>query len=112
MMPTAQEIIAIEANLFPLVRSIVHEKPDFPWHRDRSGKLTAGRAVSSQALAVDFFGSVDRLRSCDAIVAAWVRHLGLTFSGGPWSIELERSLFAHLLGEPRPTQIDGLANGR
>src|SRR5437588_10277518 len=101
---TAQEIAAIEGNLFPLVRPLVQEQPNFPWHRDRSGKLTAGRPISSQALAVDFFGTVDRLPSRDAIVDAWVRHLELAFPEGGWKIALELTVPTHLLGETRPTQ--------
>jgi hypothetical protein len=107
---TTEERAALEGNLFSVARSIVRERPDFPWHRDR-GKLAAGRHISSQALAVDFFGTIERLPSRDAIVDAWVRHFDLAFAGGPWTIELERTLSTHLLGEPRPTQIDALATG-
>jgi hypothetical protein len=109
---TPDEVAAIETNLFSVARPIVRERPGFPWHRDRSGKLTAGRHVSSQAFAVDFFETIKRLPSRDAIVDAWVRHLQLAFPGGPWNIELERTVSTHLLAEPRPTQIDALGTAR
>jgi hypothetical protein len=104
------EVAQIEANLFVAARPLVRERPTFPWHRDRSGRVTAGQVRSSQALAVDFFGTVGALASCDAILAAWTDHLTLAFDG-PWKVELEVPVPTDLLGEPHPTQIDVLARG-
>jgi hypothetical protein len=107
---TTTEIQAIEANLFPTARPIVRERPKFPWHRNRAGGVTASQPASSQALAVDFFGTIDALTSRDAIVDAWMADLSLPFSA-PWRIDLEVLLSRELLGEPRPTQIDAVAYG-
>ena len=46
------EVAEIEANLFTVARPIVRDQPEFPWPRDRAGKVTASRLASSQALAV------------------------------------------------------------
>lgn len=104
------EIKAVEANLFPRIRSLVRDDPGFPWHRDRSKAVTASRVVSSQALAVDVFGTIQRLSSRDLIVGEWTKHLQLPFAG-PWKLELESLVPKSLLGEPRSTQIDVLASG-
>jgi hypothetical protein len=107
---TTSEIQAIEANLFPTARPIVRTAPNFPWHRDRAGTITASLAASSQAVAVDFFGTIDALTSRDAILDAWMADLSVPFAG-PWRIDLEVLVPRELLGEPRPTQIDAVATG-
>lgn len=104
------EILAIEANLFPRVRELVRREPTFPWHRDRGGAITASQRVSSQALAIDVFGTVQRLASRDLIVAEWTKFLDFPVAG-PWTLELESLVPRTLLGEPRSTQIDVLARG-
>ncbi len=104
------EIVAVERNLFPRVRPLVRSRLDFPWHRDRSGTITASLVQSSQALAVEFFGTIDAVGSRDAILNAWRAELSLSVKG-PWKIELEFPLPRDLLGESRPTQVDALARG-
>lgn len=107
---TPTEIDAVEENLFRAARGIVRERPQFPWHRDQFGAITAGRKESSQALAVSFFITIESLRSCDAIFARWNQHFELGY-GGPWKLYPEYTIPKSLLGEPRPTQIDVLAKG-
>lgn len=104
------EIGAIEANLFPDVRDLVRGDLQFPWHRDGRKVVTASQVVSSQALAIDLFGTIRKLQSRDDIFSAWIQHLGLTFVG-PWAVELEALVPKAMLGEPRSTQIDVLARG-
>lgn len=104
----ANELTDIEDNLFPFVRSFVREQPLFPWHRDQYKAITASQVVSSQALAVDFFGTIQKLASCDDIFAEWIHHFELDLAG-PWKIELEALVPEGVLGEPRSTQIDVLA---
>src|SRR5512145_3128269 len=94
---TSTETLAIEANLFPSARSIVRRRPEFPWHRDRDGVVTARQPASSQALAVDFFGTIDALSSRDAIVDAWMADLTLSFKA-PWKLDLEVLVPRKLLG--------------
>jgi hypothetical protein len=107
---TTSEIEAIEANLFPTARPVVRRSPSFPWHRDRAGSVTARLPASSQALAVDFFATIDALTSRNAIVGAWMADLSVPFVG-PWRIDLEVLVPRALLGEPRPTQVDAVATG-
>ncbi len=87
-----------------------HERPEFPWHRDRSNAVTASLARSSQSLAVDLFATIERLQSRNAIIDGWIEALGLPLKG-PWAIEPEFLVPASLLGEPRSTQIDAVAKG-
>lgn len=107
---THGELLAIEANLFPYARSIVRGRPTFPWHRDRGGAVTASRLESSQALAIDFFVTIDALASRDAIVNAWMADLKLPV-GAPWKLDVEVLVPGALLGEPRRTQVDAVATG-
>jgi hypothetical protein len=107
---TDSELLAIEANLFPLARPLVRGRPSFPWHRDRRRSVTASRVESSQALAVDFFVTINALGSRDAIVNTWMAELGLPFTG-PWELDVEVLVPRRLLGEPRPTQLDAVAVG-
>jgi len=107
---TPAEIESAEENLFRSARGIVREKPEFPWHRDQFGAITASREESSQALAVSFFVTIESLRSCDAIFARWNKHFELEYAG-PWKLYPEYTVPKSLLGEPRPTQIDVLAEG-
>jgi hypothetical protein len=108
---TGAEAARIEPNLFKGARWVLTERPAFPWHRDRTGAVTASRAQSSQALALDVFGTIERLRSRDAIIDAWADTLDLPMSG-PWSLETEHLVPGGLLGEPRRSQLDALATGQ
>jgi hypothetical protein len=107
----SKETATIEESLFPYVRSIVREQTDFPWHRDERKVVTATLAASSQALAIDFFATIRKLASRDAIFESWMTRLGIAFHG-PWTIELEHILDAKILGEPRSTQVDAVATSR
>lgn len=102
---TKDEEAEVEANLFPDIRQFVRSSPDFPWHRDRAGRPTAGRRESSQALAVDLFQTVRQSSSRDAIINAWMTALGLP-TDISWELELERLVPRETLGESRQTQID------
>lgn len=96
----------ISENLFPEAAKWVSQLIDFPWHRDYNGQVTATRTHSSQALAVDFFGTLATLSNTSRIVQAWSQELGLPEIGTP-SICLERVLSRDALGERRkPTQLD------
>jgi hypothetical protein len=101
---TNDQILAIERNLSPAVRGLVRERLGFPWHRG------AHRPQSSQAVAIDVFGTVDRLPSRNRIVGAWAELLGLpAVPADNWELTLECSVDKALIGEPQATQIDVLA---
>jgi hypothetical protein len=99
---------AIERNLFSIARTIIDERPRFPWHRDQQNRYTAVFPHSSQALAVDVLWTIRTLASRDRIMDAWCHKLDLPFSG-PWNIELEELVAHDTLGESRRNQIDAVA---
>lgn len=99
---------SIERNLFSIARTIIDERPEFPWHRDEQNRYTAVLPNSSQALAVDVLWTIRALASRNQIMDAWCHELRLPYSG-PWSIELEELVAHETLGETRPTQIDAVA---
>ncbi len=105
---SADELTSVEQNLFEGARALARERPDFPWHRDSAGRATASQKESSQALAIDVFGTVDRLASKDAILNAWSSNWGFD-SDSLWKMQLERLVPRSLLNEPRRTQIDASA---
>jgi hypothetical protein len=105
---SAEERASISANLFSAANSILDEQPQFPWHRDRDGRVTAAWPQSSQALAVDVFWTIRNLRLRDRILDALCRQLDLPYSG-PWNLALEWPVDRGLLGEPRSSQIDVVA---
>jgi hypothetical protein len=102
---TASEWAEINQNLFPKCIDFVHALPDFPWHRDATGRITACRAHSSQALAISVFGTIASLATRDAIVNAWVASWGIP-SSTDWDIQPERVVPKEVFGEPRSTQVD------
>lgn len=100
----------VEANLFPFARPAVEPWDAFPWHPNSKDCMT-WQANSSQALAIDVFGTLkclpqnDRDVVCDALAV----RLGLP-TGGPWTLELEWNDPANLLQETgQPTQVDAIA---
>lgn len=101
------ERAAIERNLFSGAHWVIRERADFPWHRDRGGKATAIDPISSQALALDVFGTIDRLGSRDAVLTHITQQLGID-EPGSWQLTLEALIPQELLGEPRSTQVDVL----
>lgn len=108
---SAAEATGVRANLFHWVHPLVDERPDFPWHRDRRGVVTATMEESSQALALDLFGTVQRLASRDVIVGRWTEALHLSLDG-PWELIPEVPIPREMLGEPKSTQLDVLATGK
>jgi hypothetical protein len=48
----------IKDNLFPTARAAIENWEAFPWHRDRHGNIQTWKNGSSQALAIDFFGTI------------------------------------------------------
>ena len=104
------ERTALRDNLFPRAWRQIDELPAAAWHRDGAKALTAVRLHSSQALAIDVFGTVKELASRSAIGAAWAQQLKLA-SFGPLDITLEHPVPPGLLREPRSTQIDVLITG-
>jgi len=101
---------AIRGNLFPASHEAIEDWKTFPWHRDRTNRIQAHKVHSSQAIAIDVFGTLKTSRDRDRILDAIAERVGVA-PGGPWAVTLEWTDTDRLLGEPRPTQVDALAVG-
>lgn len=89
----------LEHNIFPAAHQACEPWETFPWHTG------ADVAHSSQALAIDVFGTIKTSSHCDTILDAIAESIGLP-AGGPWTITLEWRARPTLLNEPCPTQVD------
>jgi hypothetical protein len=89
----------LENNIFPAAHQACVPWEKFPWH------TWAHVAHSSQALAIDIFGTIKTSPNRDAIVDAFAQTIGLP-TGGPWTITLEWTARPTVLNEPHPTQVD------
>ncbi len=89
----------LEGNIFPAAHQACVPWERFPWH------TKAHVAHSSQALAIDVFGTIKTSAHRDSIVDALAKTMGLP-TGGPWDITLEWTARPTLFNEPRPTQVD------
>lgn len=104
------DLQAVRENLFPASHGAIEDWTAFPWHRDRTNRIQAHKVHSSQAIAIDVFGTLKMSTDRDRIFDAIAEHVGVA-PGGPWAITLEWTDSDRLLGEPRPTQVDALAVG-
>ncbi|MBX5213970.1 hypothetical protein HJB90_08940 [Rhizobium sp. NLR10a] len=104
------EFQAVRENLFPASHAAIEDWEAFPWHRDRTNRIQAHKAHSSQAIAIDVLGTIKMSTDRDRIFDAIASTIGVA-PGGPWAITLEWTDRDRLLGEPRPTQVDALAVG-
>jgi hypothetical protein len=55
--PLEQEVEAIKANLFPASHAAIKDWGKFPWHKHK-GRIQTDKPHSSQALAIDVFGTI------------------------------------------------------
>ncbi|MDT3776367.1 hypothetical protein PJI16_02180 [Nitrospira sp. MA-1] len=95
----------IERNIFPPAHQACEPWETFPWHTGRGEAIDTHVTHSSQALAIDVFGTIKTSSDCDVILDALATNLGVP-AGGPWNITLESRVRPSLLNEPRPTQVD------
>jgi len=89
----------LEHNIFPAAHQACEPWETFSWHRG------VHVAHSSQALAIDVFGTIKTSSDRDVILDAFAKTLGVP-TGSPWAITLEWTARPSLLNEPRPTQVD------
>jgi hypothetical protein len=104
----------LEANIFRGAHSALQPWDNFPWHRDRTGQCDSWKPHSSQALAIDVFGTIAALgdEERNSIIGSIASSLSLP-SDGPWRIDLEWCDPTNTLKESgqQKTQIDVLATG-
>ncbi len=99
----------IEANLFASARKAVEPWDGFPWHIGRNRTCDTGERHSSQALAIDVFGTLKNTpqQYRDAALRAMGGEMGFP-TGGPWNIDLEWKDPKNRLKERTQTQVDVL----
>ncbi len=100
----------IRTNLFPAALGAIPSWSCFPWHRGGNRQCDTHVPHSSQALAIDVFGTLGCLpaESRDVIAGDMADQLGLP-DDGPWSVQLEWSDPANPLQEiNQPTQVDAV----
>jgi hypothetical protein len=81
------ELDRIKANIFPSARSVLWRLDSDKWHRSR-GEIDAYRRHSSQALAIDYFGTLKTSEEKNSILFSLASRLVLPASGD-WVVELE-----------------------
>ena len=81
---------AIADNIFHAARPAIRDWEAFPWHLDSKGECDTWKRHSSQALAIDLFGTLraaaDKTRNL--ILNRFASHIGAP-TGGSWSVEPE-----------------------
>src|ERR1051325_9418466 len=103
----------VAKNIFHLARKSVEPWNKFPWHPDANKCLT-WRPNSSQALAIDIFGTLKMAKEAvrDELFDFLCLMIGLP-AGGPWHVWLEWQDADNILNETRSkTQVDVFAEGR
>jgi hypothetical protein len=95
----------LEHNIFRAAHQACEPWEAFPWHTGRDGAIDTHVAHSSQALAIDVFGTIKTSADRDTILDALAQNIGLP-TGGPWTLTLEWTARPSLLNEARPTQVD------
>jgi hypothetical protein len=80
----------VQGNLFPGAIGAIDEWEAFPWHRDRAGNCDTWKRHSSQALAIDLFGTLKGLPAeiKDLILDRFAQSIGVP-DGGSWAVCLE-----------------------
>jgi len=102
---------SIRRNLFHAALPSVEPWDGFDWHQWR-GHYDTDKPHSSQALAIDVFGSLQQLSCRDTVLNAFMSRMGYE-SNGAWTVDLEWRVPGDLLGESgHPTQVDAMASSR
>jgi hypothetical protein len=101
----------IRSNIFRDAHTAVEPWETFPWHRGSDGKIDAYKKHSSQALAIDVFGTLKMSSDRDTILNHLAKELDLPIEG-TWEIDLEWKDPKNLLKERRQTQVDVVACNR
>jgi hypothetical protein len=99
---------SIEANLFPYAHEAVEPWDKFRWHSAAGETCDTWKEHSSQALAIDVFGTLKLHPGRDAALNALALELGLP-AGGPWEVALEWRDPDNQLHEKTRTSVDAMA---
>jgi hypothetical protein len=99
---------SIEANLFPFAQPAVEPWKDFRWHAATGESCDTWKEHSSQALAIDVFGTLQQSSNRGRVLDTLAADLGLP-TGGPWEVVLEWHDPDKTLREKTPTFADAMA---
>jgi hypothetical protein len=99
---------SILANLFPAAHAAVQPMTGFRWHSAAGERYDTWKVQSSQALAIDVFGTLKNLPNRVAVLDRLAGELGLP-AGGPWDVHLEWHDPENHLREKQPTWVDAVA---
>jgi len=100
-----EKVAAVRQNIFPPAWPAINGSPnEFPWHR------YAELPKSSQALAIDVFGTIRTHQMRVAILQAIARTLNVP-DDGPWDVFPEWHDADNALKERAATQVDAAAVG-
>ena len=101
----------IKENLFPAAWPSIPYWESFPWHEGRDKIPDTHKPHSSQAMALDVFGTLEAHPCRNQLITLMMETV---FKGqGPRSVcwTLGKEVEIHSLREPRPTQLDALIEG-
>jgi hypothetical protein len=99
---------SILANLFPAAHAAVQPMRAFRWHSAAGERYDTWKVQSSQALAIDVFGTLQTAPQRAAVLDRLAGELGLP-AGGPWEVQLEWHDPDNRLNEHQPTWVDAVA---
>ena len=102
-----KKIESIKRNLFPESHKAITNWGNFDWHQSK-GQIDTDKPNSSQALAIDVFGTIKMSPEKDQIlnkIADWLK----LPNDEKWEIELEWKGPKDLLNEKVQTQVDAIA---
>lgn len=68
---------AVRENLFPASHGAIEDWTAFAWHRDRTNRIQAHKVHSSQAIAIDVFGTLKTSSDRDRILDAIAERVGV-----------------------------------
>jgi hypothetical protein len=98
---------SIASNIFHAAHSAIEDWDKFPWHKG-NGRIYTSQFNSSQAMVIDVFGTIKVSPEKNTFMNRVAQKMGFT-SSGSWEILLEWPTPKTLLREPRPTQVDAIA---
>lgn len=111
-MEFSDEVVSrIRRNVFDAAQPAILDWKKFQWHTGRSGDCDSDQKKSSQALAVDVFGTLKMSNRRNEILNELCTQIGLTASQD-WEIELEYQDPKNPLKERRLTQVDAVATSK
>jgi hypothetical protein len=110
MVMSEAELERIKRNIFVSAQSAITDWEKFPWHRNKK-EIDTYQKNSSQALAIDLFGTLSTSVDRDTILNNLASKLNLPASD-TWEINLEWTDEKNLLKEHRKSQIDAVAFGK